>query len=141
MNAAEFRALRERVGASQQNVADAYGVRVRSVKRWEDPDAVGYRPPDEAAEWLAGLLEVQRQQVAFSLSKCEETEAVTGHKPDAVRLTYWRSAEEFEAAHPGEGWGWQVANATARAVAQELERHGYAVEFGWGGLWAEGLGA
>ena len=138
MNAAEFRALRERVGASQQTVASACGVRVLAVKRWENPDHPS-EPPDDAAEWLLGLLEVQKQQVAFALSKCEETEAMTGNKPNAIQLTYWRSEADMEASHPGEGWGWQVANATARAVASELEAHGYSVEFGWGGLRAAGL--
>ena len=32
---ADFKCLRERVGLSQQDVASALGVNIRSVKRWE----------------------------------------------------------------------------------------------------------
>ena len=39
MNKAEFRAMREMVGMTQATLADALGVEVRSVKRWESPSA------------------------------------------------------------------------------------------------------
>ena len=52
----------------------------------------------------------------------------TGRMPDAVTLTYYRSQEQYDELGRDEGW-YGVANANARAVAAELKRYGFSVEF------------
>lgn len=132
-NEAEFKALRELVGMSQSMLADTLGVRVLSVKRWENPN-YDWRPPDEAWEVLDRARAKQLEVVRFAVFKVKGLENQAGERPGTVNLTYWRSEDEYEAAHPGEGAKWQMANANSRLVCHELERLGYSVAFGFGGL-------
>ena len=52
--------------------------------------------------------------------------------PDVVALTYWRSQEQYDEMGRDEGW-YGVSNANARAVAAELRRYGFRVEFRYPG--------
>lgn len=125
---AAFKALRETVGLSQQNLADELGVVVRSVKRWESPAAEGYRAPDDAWDVLERAREVQRQQVAYALEVVRGQAAALGQAPDAVALTYYRDQAQYDACGRDKG-PVGAANANARAVADALEREGHAVEW------------
>ena len=50
MRAAQFRAMRETLGLSQEDVGDAVGVDCRSVESWE----TGVNPiSDDVEEWLS----------------------------------------------------------------------------------------
>lgn len=119
---ANFKALRERVGLSQQDVADLLSVTRTSVKRWERP---GFNdPPDDAWELLIAQGERQRAMVDEIAARCEAESA------SSLRLTYWRNQEQFEALGNAEGLH-TVANANARAIAQALERIGVDVEFSY----------
>lgn len=132
-NKADFRALRELVGMSQQMLADELGVQIRSVKRWEHPN-FDWQPPQDAWDVLDEAREQQIDIVNFSLAKIREIERDEDAEPRTVHLTYWRSAEDYEAAHPGEGENWQMANANSRLVWHALEALGYSVAFDFGGL-------
>ena len=118
----ELRALREIVGLSQADMAEALGVNRTTVKRWERPDSDGYTPPDDAFELLDNLVAQQDATVSAALAE---------HGGDAaVTLPYYRTQEELEAAgRPGLVG---VANATTLAVAGELRRRGVDVRFGTG---------
>lgn len=122
---AEFRALREMAGLSQSDVADALGVTIRSVRRWETP-APGYRgAPADAWDLLDDAIARQTATVEGSLD-------VVDGMPDApVQLTYYRNQAQFDAysREPGDPYG--AANANTRLVASELMRRGVDVEFSY----------
>lgn len=125
---ADFAAMRETVGLTQANLADDMGVRARSVRRWEQPGMDVYEPPAEAWEVLDGYAETQRQMVDHAREVVTRAQEEAGHMPDVVALTYWRSQEQYDEMGRDEGW-YGVANANARAVAAELRRYGFRVEF------------
>lgn len=131
-----FRALREMVGISQRLMAKLLHVDVRSVKRWEDPNAKAYNvAPDDAWAILEKRLEVQNWAVDTALEKIPELDEIADSRQlHTVKLTYYKSAEDCERAHPGEGDWWEVNNATARRVAGVLMDAGIPVEFGFEGL-------
>ena len=125
---ADFRALRETVGLSQQDVADALGVDVRSVKRWEAPD--GSQPVAAAWALLERYAEFHELAIETAVEHVETMIAEVGHAPQAVRMTYWRSQEEYD-AHGRDPGPYGVANANARSVAEALRPYGVDVEFAY----------
>ena len=127
MSKANFKALRERVGMSQQDVADALGVSCRTVKRWEH-EADRREPPADAVELLEGRLGVQREMVEYMVGTCERVTEEAGRMPSLVPITYYRDQRMYDEFGRDSG-PFGVANANARAVAQELEALGYEVEF------------
>ena len=127
MSKAGFKALRERVGMSQQNVADALNVNVRSVKRWEH-EFYPYNAPDEAWELLEHRLDIQNQMVEYAVDVVENAIEKAGYRPSLVPITYYRDQSMYDKDGRDEG-AYGIANANARATADVLERMGYDVEF------------
>lgn len=120
---AELRATRERVGLSQAKLAEAAGVQVRAVKRWESPKAPQNAPAD-VWEYLGEMLRVQDAIVDHAVAVVEASPATI------VRLPHWASQEDYDTHHGGpDGGYWRTANANARAVAITLEALGYSVEW------------
>lgn len=131
---AEFRAIRETVGMTQQALADMLAVQVRSVKRWEQDNLHGwYEPPDEAWQVLHDALDAQGVAVDAALDKVREIEQQQGHAPEYVYLTYWLSQVDYVSwstdAQLGVASDWRMANANTRAAATALREHGYEVRF------------
>ena len=125
---AEFRAIRECVGASRQFLADKLGVAERSVKRWEDPRYA--EPPQDAWALLYGMLESQRRMIDSALDLAEDMIEKAGREPAAFRLNYYRSQNQYEIAGRDDG-DYNIANANARAVATALDAMGYSVEWAY----------
>lgn len=124
---ADFKALRERVGLSQNDIADALGVNIKTVKRWEKPD-FPYSAPDDAWAYLKEVLDSQRQQVSYLLAVVAKQVEELGNEPAVVPITYYRDQAMYDEYGRDEGpFGWP--NAVARAVAVELERRGIGYEF------------
>lgn len=115
---AEFRALREMVGVTQQSLADRLGVKILSVKRWELPNRP-QQAPDRAWELLYSLLAVQTKQI----------EEATREPEEVVSLPYWMGSADFEeyADEDEPAQTWTEANATQRAIAIQLGMAGVAV--------------
>lgn len=134
MNKAEFHAIREMVGMTQQALADELGVMVRSVKRWESKRAPQV-PPQEACDVLEAALERQHEVVTFALDKVHDVTDRQGVPPKAVVLPYWSSAEDYEERSTDAALGvegdWRMANANARALASALWAEG--VDVMWDG--------
>lgn len=120
-SSAEFRARRERCGMTQQDMADAVGVRVLAVKKWERPD--GPTAPADAWAFLEAVEAVRKDVV----SQAEEAALRYGGR-GAVQLTFYRTQEQFD-AHGRDDGPVGVANANAIAVADRLESMGF--EVGW----------
>lgn len=129
---AAFKALRERVGMSQNLLADAVGVRVLTVKRWEHP-TYQWTPPEDAWAVLVEAAALQMQVVGFAVDKAVELHKEIGSNPMSIELPYWFSANSYGAAHHGEGYKYQMANANIRMAAFELEAMGYNVRIDYGG--------
>ena len=133
----EFRALRELVGITQQALADELGVQVRSVKRWEHPDAPQHAPQD-AWDVLDEAMREQRSAIWAALSIVDDVTEKMGEEPRAVRLPYWASQEQYD-AHAQEslmgmlglagGESYRMADATLRAIAAVLMSEGIEVEW------------
>lgn len=121
---ADFKALRETLGLTQQNVADAVGVRVLAVKRWEKPGEA--EPPEDVWEYLFDMHERMLDMVTFSVGKAVEMRDLTG--AEVVALTYFRDQEQYDASgrEPGP---YGFVNAVARCTADRLYGEGFDVEF------------
>lgn len=132
---ANFRAARESVGLTQAALASELGVQVRSVKRWESPEAP-QRPPADAWRILQDAYDAQWEAVEAAVAKAEQIRAERG-EPAAVRIRYWPDAESYLERSTDSALGvagdWRMANANARAAALALRGRGFAVEFVDGG--------
>ena len=129
MTKADFRAMRETAGYSQQALADALNVNVKTVKRWEH-EADASQPPADAWNLLEAALDVQRRMAAYAVSAVREQEAALGAKPQAVQLTYFRDQAMFDRYGRDEGY-FGVANANARAAAAALQAEDHGVSFSY----------
>lgn len=124
---ADFKALRERVGLSQADIATALGVNIKTVKRWEQPQ-FPYGAPQDAWDYLDSVLATQKQQVQYSLDVIAEQIEEFGKEPKTVTITYYRDQAMYDEYGRDDGpYGW--TNAVARATAVELDRRGIDYEF------------
>lgn len=125
--AAELRALRETVGASQADVAKALSVSTKAVKYWERGD---YRIPQDAwdvlDEWAYAMDEAVEACVSSAL------EAVGGIEGVTVTLSYYRDQAQYDRFGRDAGEFGRV-NAIARETARELARRGIVANFAYPG--------
>lgn len=130
---AALRAMREDCGLTQQDVADEFGVRVLTVKRWERPGES--EPPDDV--WST-MLSWHDELRAEAKRHAEEIISMRGEeKNDApVVLAYYRTQDELDARQLPCGLDRPVgyANAITREVARLLAEEGVAVRYAY---WAE----
>ena len=124
---ADFKALRERVGLLQIDIAKKLGVNIRSVKRWEDPSFPN-RAPEDAWAILDEAMSMQRQQVSYACAVVAQQVESFGMEPVTVPITYYRDQRMYDEFGRDPGPFGQ-ANANARAIGYELERRGIDVEY------------
>lgn len=125
---ADFRAQREQLGLTQQDVADALEINIKTVKSLEDPKQTRYRISKAAWRYLDRALDMQAQQVAFACYVVEKRIEELGREPAAVSITYYRDQATYD-RFGREAGPFGQANATANAIACELERTGIKVKF------------
>lgn len=122
---ADFRALRESLGMTQQDVADEAGVAVRTVKRWENPD--GQDAPEDVVAFLVACKTAMDADVALYLDVVrKETD-----KEATVMVPYYRTQEDLDAVQINQGADLPVGyvNALSRRIAERLSDEGYDVSF------------
>lgn len=126
---ADFRAMREQAGYSQQALADALSVNVKTIKRWEH-EADASMPPTDAWELLKTALGVQKRMAVYAVSVARKQETALGVRPKAVQLTYYRDQAMYDLYGRDAGY-FGVANANSRAAATALQAESYSVAFSY----------
>lgn len=126
MGKAQFRATRERCGISQQMMADHFGNKVLTVKRWEKPGEA--EPPEDAQAYLLHMLDLHVQAVEAALDAVDEMEEPNGNPPSHVDLLYYRSQAHYDRYGRDRG-DFAVVNARAREIAALLETQGIEARF------------
>lgn len=125
---AAMRALREGCGMTQADLADEFGVRVLSVKRWENPTNQS-AVPDDVFEWLVTAhLDMHMRAIGLARSIAEE------HGEGEIVLPYFRVQEDLDEVQLPLGQDQPVGhfNATMRRVFDILAEMGLSVSFGYG---------
>lgn len=126
MSKAQFRATRERCGISQQMMADHFGNKVLTVKRWEKPGEA--EPPEDAQAYLRHMLDLHVKAVEAALDAVDEMEELNGNPPSHVDLLYYRSQAHYDRYGRDKG-DFAVVNARAREIAALLETQGIEARF------------
>lgn len=126
MSKAQFRATRERCGISQQMMADHFGNKVLTAKRWEKPGEA--EPPKDAQAYLLHMLDLHVQAVEAALDAVDEMEEDLGKSPSHVELLYYRSQAHYDRYGRDKG-DFAVVNARAREIAALLEAQGIEARF------------
>ena len=128
---AEFRAMRETLGITQQRLADDLGVKVLSVKRWESP-RYPQQAPSDAWSLLDDLMAVQDSAVEAAVAQVRSVELERDGHPREVLIPYWSSQDDYMEHHysAAESDGsWTEINATSRRVASVLKVLGFEVRW------------
>lgn len=123
MTPATFRALRETCGYTQGDVAEAVGVALRTVKRWESYDG---EPPADVAEWVLERVEDHERAVEAMVEVAEDARDRTG--VSEVAVSYYREQMHYVVDGRDDG-PFGVANARARDAAAILRDEGFEVRF------------
>lgn len=126
MSKAQFRATRERCGISQQMMADHFGNKVLTVKRWEKPGEA--EPPEDAQAYLRHMLDLHVQAVGAALDAVDEMEEELGESLSHVDLLYYRSQAHYDRFGRDKG-DFSVVNARTREIAALLETQGIEARF------------
>lgn len=127
---AAFRALREECGLTQQDIADEAGVKILSVKTWENPETYPKEPPEDVWQFLLQTrMAMYADADELARQMTESLNDVDGSQ--AIILDYFRKQEELDAVQCGTGIDEPVGyfNARMRAVARLLEEQGIPCSF------------
>lgn len=117
MEAAQFRAMREAVGASQYDVAAALRVTKESVKKWEKGE---HEIPEEAGQLIAGWFNDFLIRVETAYEIAAEAESVT--------LRFYRTQADYDKYGRDSG-AYGFVNAVTIAVGTLLSLDGVDVKY------------
>lgn len=117
---AAFRALREECGISQQNIADEFDVKVLSVKRWENDDALN-QPPGEVWQWLLSCRGAMHQDARELADQMVDS---FSRGSSEIVLDYHRTQESLDDVQLGAGLDEPVGyyNARMRLIGMLLDK-------------------
>lgn len=119
MTPATFRAIREQLGYTREQLAGVLNVSVRNLKRWEQ--AGGIEPPAGVIDELLKLKERQDFLVQESVQRVRQVQDTMEQPPKRVEVSYFKDQPQFDLFGRDEGF-FNVANANSRAVALAVER-------------------
>lgn len=110
--------VRELCGLSQLDLADACGVHVQSVKRWEK-STCDREPPEDVLAWLQGAMQ------SHNRDRCELVDSVRKRAGDSdtVFFTWYPDQESCDLDGNQVPYGYK--NAVTRSAAEQLVGYGY----------------
>ena len=123
---AQFNAIRKRVGLSQEDIANALGNAVRTVKRWESPNY--QQPPADAWEYLENALKQHIEAVNKSVEMVKQIGEKVGSLPDHVDFLYYKTQRQYDLYGRDPG-SYMIVNARTREIAVRLEQLGVEARF------------
>ena len=124
---ASFRAERERLGLTQQNISDALGVNIQTVKRWERLEEA--EVPDDVWDYIDQMADKRDTMIDGMVDSLGRILAMTGELPEVVRLTYFRSQSDYDQHGRDEGYYGFVNSATRKAAELMQEKYSVEVEY------------
>lgn len=123
MNSATLKTIREQVGLTAKEAAEAVGASLRTWQRWEAADYTG-RIPADAVDMLQALLDEQSDMLDAILETIDD-------EPGPIALTRYRTQDALDRAHPGFPGGLSAHSAAVGAALRELLDEGRDVEVVW----------
>ena len=132
---AEFRAIREKLGWSQRELATELGEEHSTIKKWENPGTVsmGWKVRPYVWEWLDKRVEEFENEVNERIDQAHEYFEYTG--ANSVTILYRRIGMYHFMKVKTRGHKHAcpvgVANAVARTVGDYLMSEGYEVRYEW----------
>ena len=119
---AAFRALREECGLTQADIAAEAGVRLLTVKKWENPTSDIKEPPDDVWQFLLecrGAMHQDAREIAQQI--LDSLETVPGVHD--LQLDYYRTQDDLDAVQlPDVDEPVGYVNARMRLVGQLLDK-------------------
>lgn len=129
---AEFRALREKLGLTQGDVAHALNVDIRSVKRWENPNYSENKVPRYALTYLDRMDDLFTYQIEELLKAFYANNNGSGKAAVAI----YRDAEHCKERCTND-IPYGMVNAMSYELARRLEADGIEVKFYYPGFTGE----
>lgn len=135
---ADFRAMRERIGWSQNDVERALGCTPTTVKKWESP-ITGWSVLPYGWAWIDKMYAQYFEEVdALTDLAISRIKSHGIKKGETVRLSYYRNIDKQSYDKRKRNAGRtrhqeppSAANAVSRAVGDYLEDEGYKVRYVW----------
>lgn len=129
---ADFRAMRERIGWSQNEVGRSMGIDPELVKKWENPNC-WYEVLPKGWDWIDRKYAEFWNEVDELIDKALEEIEERGIEEGAdVSLSYYRNgAPRYGGARTRHHEPAGAANAVSRAVGDYLGDEGYKVHYVW----------
>lgn len=132
---AEFRAIREKLGWSQRELANELGEDHSTVKKWENPSTVplGWKIKPYVWDWIDKRVVEFEDEVNRRIDQAHEYFEYTG--ADHITILYRRTGmfHSMKVRTRGHKHACPVgvANSVARTVGDYLMSEGYVVRFDW----------
>lgn len=129
---ADFRAMRERIGWSQNEAEAAMGVKDGTIKRWENPNS-GWEVRPYGWAWIDRMHDAFWREVDALTDLAAARIAERGiAKGDVVRISYYRNGKpDTGRAKTRHGEPAGAADAVSRMVGEYFEGEGYKVRYVW----------
>ena len=116
MNPETFRSKREALGLTQEQVAAAHDVNLRTAQRWEST----HTPPDYAVAWLDALAEEFMEQFDAVVDEASTLSEERDGDVDFT-LTRYRTEESYRRAHGDSRFPWTVHCMLISQLALHLD--------------------
>lgn len=132
---AEFRAMREKLGWSQLEIANELGEDHSTIKKWENPNSVshGWYVRPYVWEWIDKRIVEFEAEVDKRIEQAHEYFKYTDAKSITIlyrRIGMYHYMKVNTRGHK-HACPVGVANAVARTVGDFLESEGYEVRYDW----------
>ena len=125
----QFKALRESLGLTSENIASAIGLKEGTVRAWDNPNRTDMRPSQAGWDFLAKVAAEQSEISTRALSELYGFAESHGLALEDVTLVlvYYRNQKDYE--EDGHSGSYAVHNATMRALMNHVSSGSCEVQF------------